>query len=153
MKNKLIRFFRFLRWLEKERIKAMIYCGRGFMTLLFLLSFNLYAQTSEKDSTTISNAELEEVFDAIDTLLYQDSIKTVLIEDLQVQIRNYENLTNTDSLLLIYKQRQIDLLGREIELYDDRLKKVDKWYKKPWVGFIVGCATTTLSSWIVYNIK
>ena len=32
------------------------------------------------------------------------------------------------------------------------LKKVDKWYNKPWVGFILGCATITTSSWIVKNV-
>ena len=52
----------------------------------------------------------------------------------------------------MYKDRQINLLNREILLYDDRLKKVDKWYKKPWVGFIAGCATVTLSSWVVKNV-
>ncbi len=104
------------------------------------------------DSTTISNAELERVFDAIDTLVYQDSIKTVLIRDMEYQIRNYEFLSSQDSLLLNYKNRQINILNEEIVLYDNRLKKVDKWYNKPWVGFIAGCATITVSSWIVKNV-
>lgn len=104
------------------------------------------------DSTTISNEELERVFDAIDTLVYQDSVKTVLIRDMEYQIRNYEFLSGQDSLLLNYKNRQIDILNEEIVLYDNRLKKVDKWYNKPWVGFIAGCATITVSSWIVKNV-
>ena len=104
------------------------------------------------DSTTISNEELEKVFDAIDTLVYQDSVKTVLIRDMEYQIRNYEFLSGQDSLLLNYKNRQIDILNEEIVLYDNRLKKVDKWYNKPWVGFIAGCATITVSSWIVKNV-
>ena len=104
------------------------------------------------DSTTISNEELEKVFDAIDTLVYQDSVKTVLIRDMEYQIRNYEFLSRQDSLLLNYKNRQIDILNEEIVLYDNRLKKVDKWYNKPWVGFIAGCATITVSSWIVKNV-
>ena len=104
------------------------------------------------DSTTISNEELSKVFDAIDTLIYQDSVKTVLIRDMEYQIRNYEFLSSQDSLLLNYKNRQINILNEEIVLYDNRLKKVDKWYNKPWVGFVAGCATITLSSWIVKNV-
>ena len=108
--------------------------------------------TISLDSTTISNAELEKVFDAIDTLIYQDSVKTVLIRDMEYQIRNYEFLSSQDSLLLNYKNKQINILNEEIVLYDNRLKKVDKWYNKPWVGFVAGCATITLSSWIVKNV-
>ena len=124
--------------------------------LVILFSFILFSLTTfsqvTDDSTTISNTELEEVFKAIDTLVYQDSIKTVLINDLKNQIGLHQTLTNQDSVLLMYKDRQIDLLNREILLYDDRLKKVDKWYKKPWVGFIAGCATVTLSSWVIKNV-
>jgi len=124
--------------------------------LVILFSFILFSLTTfsqiTDDSTTISNVELEEVFKAIDTLVYQDSVKTVLINDLKNQINLHQTLTNQDSLLLMYKDRQINLLNREILLYDDRLKKVDKWYKKPWVGFIAGCATVTLSSWVVKNV-
>lgn len=108
--------------------------------------------TISLDSTTISNEELSKVFDAIDTLVYQDSVKTVLIRDMEYQIRNYEFLSGQDSLLLNYKNRQIDILNEEVILYDARLKKVDKWYNKPWVGFIAGCATITVSSWIVKNV-
>ena len=57
-----------------------------------------------------------------------------------------------DSTIINFKDVQILLLNDQIKLYDDRLKKVDKWYNKPWVGFIAGCATITLSSWIVYNV-
>ena len=108
--------------------------------------------TISQDSTTISNAELNKVFDAIDTLVYQDSVKTILIRDLEYQILNYEFLSSQDSLLLNYKDRQINILNEEILLYDKRLKKVDKWYNKPWVGFVGGVATITLSSWIVKNV-
>ena len=108
--------------------------------------------TISQDSTTISNEELSNVFDAIDTLVYQDSVKTVLIRDMEYQIRNYAFLSSQDSLLLNYKNRQINILNEEVNLYDARLKKVDKWYKKPWVGFIIGCATITTSSWIVKNV-
>ena len=116
-----------------------------------LLSLTTFSQVTD-DSTTISNQELEEVFKAIDTLVQQDSLKTVLINDLKTQVNLYNILTTQDSILLGYKDKQIGLLNETIVSYDDRLKKVDKWYNKPWVGFILGCATITTSSWIVRNV-
>lgn len=116
-----------------------------------LLSLTTFSQVTD-DSTTISNQELEEVFKAIDTLTYQDSLKTVLINDLKTQVNLQNTLTTQDSLLLGYKNKQIVILNETIVLYDDRLKKVDKWYNKPWVGFILGCATVTTSSWVVKNV-
>ncbi len=117
----------------------------------FLLSFTNFSQTVE-DSTTISNQELEKVFKAIDTLVYQDSVKTVLINDLKKQVNLYNTLTIQDSVLLDTKNKQIVILNETIDLYDERLKKVDKWYNKPWVGILEGMALTTLSSWIIKNV-
>ncbi len=116
-----------------------------------LLSFTNFSQTVE-DSTTISNQELEKVFKAIDTLVYQDSIKNVLINDLKKQVNLYNTLTIQDSVLLATKNKQIVILNETIDLYDERLKKVDKWYNKPWVGILEGMALTTLSSWIIKNV-
>jgi hypothetical protein len=122
------------------------------LVLLLMVSINCFSQT-ESDSVLIPRIELDEVFNAIDTLMEQDSIKNVLISDLKLQINNYKSLSRQDSLILLYNTRHIELLNTEIKLYDDRLKKVDKWYNKPWVGFILGAATITTSSWIVSNIK
>lgn len=117
-----------------------------------LLSINGFTQITE-DSTTISNKELNKVFAAIDTLVYQDSIKTVLINDLTNQLNLYKTLSQQDSILLETKNKQMVILNETIELYDKRLKKVDKWYNKAWVGIIEGMALTTLSSWIVKNVN
>ena len=116
-----------------------------------LFSFTTFSQVTD-DSTTISNTELNEVFKAIDTLVKQDSLKTVLINDLTNQINLYHTLTIQDSLLLGYKNKQMAILNETIVLYDKRLKKVDKWYNKAWVGIIEGMALTTLSSWVIKNV-
>lgn len=122
------------------------------LILCLVISVNSFSQTV-LDSTKISNADLEEVFLAIDTLEQQDSIKAALIEDLNLQLNNYRTLSLQDSVIINFKDVQIGLLNEQIQLYDDRLKKVDKWYNKPWVGFIAGCATITLSSWVVHNVS
>ena len=119
--------------------------------IFILFSLNGFTQTTE-DSTTISNIELNKVFSAIDTLVYQDSVKSVLINDLTNQLNLYKTLSQQDRILLETKNKQMVILNETIELYDKRLKKVDKWYNKAWVGIIEGMALTTLSSWIVKNV-
>ena len=93
--------------------------------LLTFLTLNGYSQ----DTIEIPQEELNKFFLAIDTLKQQDSLKTVLISDLELQLKNYTLLTQQDSLILNYKSQEIILLKDQIKLYDDRLKQVDKWYK------------------------
>ncbi len=119
--------------------------------LISMISMIGYSQTAE-DSVTISKTELNKVFAAIDELIYQDSIKDVLIIDMSMQIKNYQFINVQDSLLLNYRERQINILNEQVNIYSKELKTVDKWYKKPWVGFIGGCVTITLESWILKNI-
>tara|TARA_Y100000592_G_scaffold39042_1_gene61969 strand:+ start:794 stop:1174 length:381 start_codon:yes stop_codon:yes gene_type:complete len=109
--------------------------------LLMIITFNCYSQVIVE----IPEEELEEFFMAMDTLKEQDEIKSILIKDLELQIRNYEVLSKQDSLLLNYRSQEVDLLRNQIKLYDDRLKQVDKWYKKPWVGVVGGVVGTLIT--------
>ena len=111
------------------------------LILLMIITFNCYSQVIIE----IPEDELEEVFLAIDTLKQQDEVKTALIFDLESQIRNYEMLSKQDSLILNYRLQQVKILNEQIKLYDDRLKRVDKWYKKPWVGVVGGVVGTLIT--------
>ena len=111
------------------------------LILLTIITFNCYSQVIVE----IPEDELEEVFLAIDTLKQQDKLKSSLIFDLESQVRNYEMLSKQDSLLLNYRLQQVKLLNEQIKLYDDRLKQVDKWYKKPWVGVVGGVVGTLIT--------
>ena len=111
------------------------------LILLTIITFNCYSQVIVE----IPEDELEEVFLAIDTLKQQDEVKTALIFDLESQIRNYEMLSKQDSLILNYRLQQVKILNEQIKLYDDRLKRVDKWYKKPWVGVVGGVVGTLIT--------
>ena len=115
------------------------------LILLTIITFNCYSQVIIE----IPEDELEEVFLAIDTLKQQDEIKTSLIFDLESQVRNYEMLSKQDSLLLNYRLQQVKLLNEQIKLYDDRLKQVDKWYKKPWVGVVGGVVGTIITIHVI----
>ena len=60
-----------------------------FLILTLLITFKSYSQ----DTIKIPQDELEEFFLAVDTLKQQDSIKSVLISDLEYQIKNYTLLS------------------------------------------------------------
>ena len=116
-----------------------------FLLLLVLITLKGYSQ----DTIQIPQEELNNFFLSVDTLKEQDSIKTVLISDLELQIKNYSLLSNQDSLILSYKNQEIDLLRYQIKLYDDRLKQVDKWYKKPWIGVVSGVVATLITIHVI----
>jgi hypothetical protein len=109
-------------------------------SLVFFITFNSYSQ----DTVSISQEELENFFLAVDTLEHQDSIKTILIKDLELQILNYKLLSEQDSLLIDFQKQYNTLLEQQINLHLDKLKTTDRWYKKPWIGFIGGITTTIL---------
>ena len=115
------------------------------LILLTIITFNCYSQVIVE----IPEEELEEVFLAIDTLKQQDEVKSILIFDLESQIRNYEMLSKQDSMILDYRLQQVKLLNEQIKLYDDRLKQVDKWYKKPWVGVVGGVVGTLITIHVI----
>jgi len=110
--------------------------------LLTILSLCISSFCFSQDTLQIPQAELEEFFLALDTLEIQDSIKTILIEQLENEIILHERLAAQDSLIISYKDQEIVLLNEQIELHLDRLDQVDKWYRKPWVGVVGGVAGT-----------
>ena len=110
------------------------------LTLLLGISSICYSQ----DTLRIPQVELEEFFLALDTLRTQDSIKTILISDLEAEIILYNRLAQQDSLLLAYKNTEIQLLNERIIIYDERLQQIDKWYNKPAIGVVGGFLGTIL---------
>ena len=118
--------------------------------LLFILSlfFSLNG-FSQEEIVKIPQQELEDFFLSIDTLKQQDSIKTILISDLELQVLNFKTLAQYDSLLLRYRTQEVELLNDQIKLFNDRLNQVDKWYDKPWVGVIGGVIGTLATIHII----
>jgi len=104
------------------------------LTLLLGVSSICYSQ----DTLRIPTEELEEFFLALDTLQTQDSIKTILISDLESEIILYSKLAQQDSLIIAYKNKEIELLRERVVLYDERLNQVNKWYNKPIIGVTGG---------------
>ena len=107
-------------------------------TLMLCVSSLSFSQ----DTLQIPALELEEFFLALDTLETQDSIKTVLIKQLEKQIEFHLELNDHNRNLLLYRDQEIELLNNQINLHLDRLNQVDKWYKKPWIGVVGGFVGT-----------
>tara|TARA_R110002012_G_scaffold312871_1_gene523971 strand:- start:3306 stop:3686 length:381 start_codon:yes stop_codon:yes gene_type:complete len=103
-----------------------------------MLSMGVLAQ----DTIPIPQVELDGIIEAIDTLVEQDSINSLIILSLESEIKLFETILKQDSLVLAYKQEQIVLLENQIQLYDDRLNQVDKWYDKRPFGVVVGVLGT-----------
>jgi len=91
----------------------------------------------------IPQSELDAFFLAVDTLEYQDSIKTVLIADLELQLLNKTNLNFTNETIILNQNYEIEMLNDQIKLYEDRLKITDRWYNKRWFGVVVGVVSTS----------
>ena len=118
-------------------------------TLMLCVSSLSFSQ----DTLQIPALELEEFFLALDTLETQDSIKTVLIKQLEKQIEFHLELNDHNENLFMYKDQEIELLNDQITIYTDRLNQVDKWYKKPWVGVVGGfVGTIVLINTIDYTL-
>lgn len=118
-------------------------------TLMLCVSSLSFSQ----DTLQIPALELEEFFLALDTLETQDSIKTVLIKQLEKQIEFHKELNDHNENLFMYKDQEIELLNDQIIIYTDRLNQVDKWYKKPWIGVVGGfVGTIVLINTIDYTL-
>ena len=116
-----------------------------FLIFIPFISLEIYGQ----DTAHIPQKELNNFFLSLDTLEQQDSLKSILIIDLELQLKNYKMLSQQDSLLLFYRNQETVLLNNQIDLHLKRLKSISRWYNKPWVGFIGGVATTVLMVHII----
>ena len=123
---------------------------KHILTILMLCVSSL---SFSQDTLQIPALELEEFFLALDTLETQDSIKTILIKQLEKQIEFHLELNDHNESILSYKDQEIELLNNQIIIYTDRLNQVDRWYKKPWVGVVGGfVGTIVLINTIDYTL-
>jgi len=115
---------------------------KSFILIILLL---LGSVSYSQDTLQIPQDELNNFFEALDTLKYQDSLKSSLINDLEFQIDNYQSLIKKDSLIINYKLEEIRLLNEQILLYNVRIMDLNVWYRRPWVGYIAGTVSTILT--------
>lgn len=112
--------------------------------LLVALLLGVSSISYSQDTLRIPQTELEEFFLALDTLSTQDSLKTILINELEFEIKLHERLAQQDSLIILYKDQEIKLLNEQINLHLDYIDRSDKWYKKQWIGVAGGFIGTVI---------
>jgi len=112
--------------------------------LLIALLLGVSSIAYSQDTLQIPAEELEEFFLALDTLETQDSLKTILIKELEQEIALHEQLAKQDSLIILYKNQEIQLLNEQIQLHLNYIDHSDKWYKKPTISFIGGFISTVI---------
>lgn len=115
-----------------------------------VLLFPLFSLTSfSQDTVRIPQQELDEIIAVIDTLIEQDSINNILINQQEDQIKNYQVLAKQDSLLLLSKDKEINLYTEQIKMYEQRIKVSDKWWNSRQFGYITGVFSTIGLIWIL----
>ena len=81
--------------------------------ILITLSLCVSSLCFSQDTLQIPAIELEEFFLALDTLETQDSIKTILIGQLEKQIEFHLELNDHNENLISYKDQEIELLNNQ----------------------------------------
>ena len=120
------------------------------LTFLTILTIQCYSQDR---IVKIPQSELNVFFLAIDTLEQQDSLKSILISDLEFQLNEYKTLSLQNDTLILLKSNEIVLLNDQIQLYSDRLKITDRWYNKRWFGVVVGVLGTSTAIYLAGQIQ
>ena len=122
--------------------------------LLFILTMIISLNSFAQDKIVkIPQSELDAFFLAVDTLEQQDSIKTLLIADLELQLDNFRTLNAKNESILLNKDQEIILLNDQIKLYEDRLKITDKWYNKRWFGIVCGVVGTSTAVYLTGQLS
>ena len=116
-------------------MKRFIYC------LLISLTFLMSQEPCE--GTCLSEEETINITNSIKELEYKDSTNTLIIGNLNGQVKLYMEQHANDSLLIDLNMHKSLLLNDRIDLYNDLIKEVKpKWYENKWLWFTIGVITT-----------
>ena len=114
--------------------------------LILILLFPIVGFGQTVVDTCFTTQQIHDISETIDDLYYKDSVNTELINQQTAVINKQDELIKLDSMQLVYKQQQIDLLKSNIDLYVDQQKKLQpKWYNNKAIWFGAGILTTVLT--------
>ena len=116
-------------------MKRFIYC------LLISLTFLMSQEPCE--GTCLSDEQTVNITNSLKELEHKDSTNTLIIGNLNDQIKLYIEQHANDSLLISLNKEKSLLLNDRIKLYDELIKEVKpKWYENKWLWFTIGVMTT-----------
>jgi hypothetical protein len=118
--------------------------------LLVLVGFTVNAQVPD---TCFTSKQVLDISYTLDSIFYIDSINTKLINEQKSIITDYKQLIKLDSLESQYKDKKIELLQSNINLYVEREKLLKpKWYQHRIIAFGGGMATVLITSKLINSI-
>ena len=116
-------------------MKRFIYC------LLISLTFLMSQEPCE--GTCLSEEQTINITNSLKELEHKDSTNTLIISNLNDQVKLYIEQHANDSLLIDLNMQKSKLLDNRIKLYDELIKEVKpKWYENKWLWFTIGVITT-----------
>ena len=116
-------------------MKRFIYC------LLISLTFLMSQEPCE--GTCLSEEETINITNSLKEFEFKDSTNTVIISNLNDQIKLYIEQHANDGLLVGLNKQKSFLLNERIKLYNELVKEVKpKWYENKWLWFTIGIFTT-----------
>ena len=115
--------------------------------IYILLMGALYSQEVNDTKTyTFTEEEVLAFTNEIKELQLKDSLNVSLVDDLESQIRLFEETSVIDSMLIANKTTQINLLKDTNKLLEQKVQLVKpKWYENKWLYFTYGVLMTATS--------
>lgn len=128
--------------------KLLYYILIGMALLIPSLSF------SQSDSIYFSDDEINGLYEELRTLEISDSLKSIKIGLQEQQLAKYKEIAEYDSLLLLYKDRDISLANEERDIYKRYVNLYKpKWYENKHLWFFLGSGSTLLTGWVFINMN
>ena len=115
--------------------------------IYILLIGSLFSQeVNETKTYTFTEEEVLGFTNTIKELELKDSLNVSLVDDLESQIKLFEENSVVDSMLIANKTMQLNLLKDTNKLLEQKVKLVrPKWYENKWLYFTFGVALTATS--------
>ena len=121
--------------------------------LILILLFPIVGFGQTVVDTCFTTQQIHDISETIDDLYFKDSVNTELINQQTAVINKQDELIKLDSMQLVYKQQQIDLLESNIDLYVEQQKKLQpKWYNNKALWFGAGIITTVLTGKLIVEV-
>tara|TARA_B100002019_G_C21087975_1_gene507130 strand:+ start:409 stop:771 length:363 start_codon:yes stop_codon:yes gene_type:complete len=106
------------------------------LIFIYILLTSLFTQT-------LTETEINNLFNHVRTLEVSDSLNTLQINQLKTNLELYEKLKLENELLIKDKDSLNILLKQENELLLNRIDEISpKWYDNKWIWFTLGVLFT-----------
>ena len=115
--------------------------------IYILLIGSLFGQdVIEPKTYTFTEEEVLGFTNTIKELELKDSLNVSLVDDLESQLKLFEETSVIDSMLIANKTTQLNLLKDTNKLLEQKVKLVQpKWYENKWLYFTYGVVLTATS--------